>query len=118
MYLQKVKHTSYLAKSVIDFSQVEQEFQAVVLPKNAEILQVSLEVTSTTTGTIDVGLNDTKDFFMNDIDLSNAQTSTSNKITSLKENSFITINASAALTSGEAVLRVFYFLPSEILAEF
>lgn len=120
MYQQRVKHVAYLAKAVIKLDEVEQNYQALVLPSGAEVIQVNLEVTQANTGggTLDIGLNEVNDFFSANIDLSKLENSNSGKVTQLKEISFVTLNASAKLTDGEVVLRVQYFLPSEIMTEF
>lgn len=120
MYQQRVKHVAYLAKAVIKLDEVEQNHQALVLPNGAEVIQVSLEVTQPNTGggTLDVGLNEVNDFFMNDIDATKIDSSTSGKITALKELSFITLNANAKLNDGEVVLRAQYYLPSEVMTEY
>ena len=121
MFQQNVKNVSYMAKAVLKFDELEQEYKAIVLPRGAEISQVSLEVTSANNdgATLNVGLNDEKDFFMQNLDLSKVDNFASSKITATKEASFVSVNFSVAdLKDGEAVLRVVYFLPSEIMTEF
>ncbi|TQR31797.1 hypothetical protein DMB92_05260 [Campylobacter sp. MIT 99-7217] len=122
MYQQQVKHVPYLAKAVINLDETIKGYKAIVLPAGAEILQVSVEIkTPNTAGgkkatPLNIGLNEVEDFFIKDIDLSAEGTHTSAKITSMNEKSFVSVNTENS--NAKIILRVLYFLKSEIMTEY
>lgn len=118
MYRQRVKNVSYLSKIVVDLDSVGTEYEALVLPRGAEVLQVSLEVLEEVSGTLDVGLNETQDFFINDLSLDQKKVSVSAKVCEIKEVSFVKLKLTNEVASGKVALRVLYFLPSEVMTEY
>ncbi|MDL0101901.1 hypothetical protein NYG95_08550 [Campylobacter felis] len=118
MYRQRVKNVSYLSKIVVDLDSVGTEYEALVLPRGAEVLQVSLEVLEEVSGTLDVGLNETQDFFINDLNLNQKNVSVSAKVCEIKEVSFVKLKLTNEVASGKVALRVLYFLPSEVMTEY
>ena len=64
--VQYVNNVSYLTRAEIRLNEIEKEnFKAIALPKGAEILHLSVEITQADTqgNTLDIGLNDEKSFF-------------------------------------------------------
>lgn len=120
---QRVKPERYLVKSVLNLAEVDatQTIEAVMLPANAEILGVNVEVIEATAAgkTLKVGLDSNESRFLNDIALSTANTNfQSEVITATGDVGVITLKLSAQCTKGKIALRVDYVLPTEIMTEF
>lgn len=121
MAIQYVNNVSYLAKAKINLNEVQKEnYEALMLPKGAEILHLSVEVqeSDTLANTLDVGLNEEKSFFISSLALDSKKSELSSVITSTKQNSFVTISRSEDNADGVIVLRAQYFLPSLIKTEY
>lgn len=121
MAIQYVNNVSYLARATINLNEVEKEnFKALMLPKGAEILHLSVEIVEPDTmgNTLDVGLDDEKSFFMSSLGLDTKKSELSSVITSTKQNSFVSISRSEANADGVVVIRAEYFLPSLIKTEY
>lgn len=118
MALQKVNHTSYLCVVPIDLSTQANtsNVDICILPEGAEILSVSLEIITpapaTSVATLSIG---TKEFISN-VDIATKTSHQSGVITSLSKSEILKGNFTGQ--SGEFVVRVFYFLPSQIVTEF
>lgn len=120
MAQQRVKFESYLTKIQVSVNSLGLEsFEAVLLPKGAEVLKVDVEVLETASAgtTLNVGLTDNDSFFIDIADIATATNHSSSKVTSTNKNETITLKLNQASDKGEIALRVFYFLPSEIVAE-
>lgn len=121
MLQQRVHNMSYLAKAIINLDEIENGYKALVLPKGAEITHLSVEVLEeVASATLSVGLNENDNFFMNAIDIGTRKSYLSEVISSVKDISEITITTAgvAQMTSGKIVLRMIYFLPSQITTEY
>lgn len=118
MSLQKVNHISYLSVVPIDLSQVVKpaDVDICILPEGAQIMEVSIEVVipglGGSKGTLTI---DSKEF-IKDADLSQTKSYKSSVITGLNKAGVLKGNFSQ--NKGELVVRVHYFLPSQILAEY
>lgn len=120
MAQQRVKFISYLTKREIELQDLkDQSYEAIVLPSGAEILSVNIEVleSAKTGSTLNIGLKDDEKFFSELLDITQKTNYASSKITATKKQEIITLKLNQE-TSGVIVLRVLYFLPSEIMAEF
>lgn len=122
MARQRVKIQSYLAKAVINLAEIGTDsFEAVILPANAEILSVNVEVLEATAAgkTINVGLDSEDAFFTSALDVATKGANyNSSKVTMTNTSGVVTVKASAVCAKGQIALRVFYFLPSEQMTEF
>ena len=119
MLQQRVHNVCYLSKAIIDLDQIQSGYKALVLPRGAEITHLSVEVLEEATGaTLKVGLNETDNFFINDIDLGTKKSYLSEVISSVKDISEVTLSAVGISTSGKIALRMIYFLPSQITTEY
>ncbi len=121
MAQQRVKFESYLTKIQVSVNSLgTQQFEAVLLPKGAEVLKVDIEVIEKAKEgtTLNVGLAKNNNFFIDIADIATATNHSSSKVTSTNKNETITLKLNQLSDKGEIVLRVFYFLPSEIIAEF
>lgn len=119
---QAVHNVSYLAVNSIDFSssQGKTSFEAIALPLGAEVISVNLNVdeASDVGITCDVGLNENKEVFLNDIPLDRKAPHTSAQNLRVASRGSMNLNLSGATTKGKVTLRVLYFLPSTIVAEY
>lgn len=119
---QRVKPERYLVKSVINLADVKAEiFEAITLPANAEVMSVNVEVIEAAGSgtTLDVGLGEDGDRFINDVDLSVANVNfQSSVVTMTNDASIVTLQANQESSTGKIALRVDYVLPSEIMTEF
>lgn len=118
---QRVKPISYLAKVEIDFASVgNTSYEAVALPEGAELLHISLEVTEAgeSGAKADLGFKDSTAAIADDVDISKVGTNIAGFVGSTKSITSLTFTPSAAQSKGRGILRVFYVLPSEILAEY
>lgn len=102
---QAVRKFQYVATpkfSSFDFPKA-QSLVACILPDNAAVLSVAIVVNTPAQAgaTLDVGLNSTQDFFLNDIKLSEKGTKISSEKVITNGRSEITILPSAALTQGD-----------------
>lgn len=88
--------------------------EVALLPQGAAVLGVHLEVLSEfdTGAQADVGLGNTQDFFLNDIDITKTSHSDSSIKTITKEATQITITLNKAVTKGEARVFVVFALPT------
>lgn len=119
--VQYVNNVSYLTRAEIRLNEIEKEnFKAIALPKGAEILHLSVEITQADTqgNTLDIGLNDEKSFFIASLGLDTQKSELSAVVTRAKQNSFVTVSRSLDNADGIVVLRVHYFLPSLIKTEY
>ncbi|WP_104742090.1 hypothetical protein [Helicobacter ailurogastricus] len=115
---QKVKNISYLCK--VEFGLDEEGKQLVALPQGAEVLRVNLEIAKPQAGaSLDIGFKDEEDYFMNDIPGDTAGFHNSEKLYCAKVST--TINATIVGfdkdSESKAILRVHYFVPSEVVLE-
>ena len=112
---ERVNHTSYLINTEIDLSELENDVTEIAdLKVGSEILQVSVEVTKAGAGTIDLGISDKNDFFLNDIDLATADESYISKvITTLKDNVSLVLDTTSR--DGVIKVRVLYFTESKMI---
>lgn len=120
---QRVKPERYLVKAVINLAEIGTEkVEAVMLPANAEILGVNVEVLEATAAnkTLKVGLNNEDSRFLNDIALDDVAKVNfqSEVVTMTNDNSVVTVQANATCAKGKIALRVDYALPTEIMTEF
>lgn len=112
---ERVNHTSYLLNEVIDLSELENDILEIAdLKAGYTILQTHVEIVEAGTGTADLGNADTKDFFVNDIDLAAAEGTcyTSKRRTTLKDDIVLTLDT--ASRDGVIAVRVFYFTESKM----
>ncbi len=118
---QYVKNVAYLASVEIALKDLkDNKAEVAVLPNGAEVVSLNLEVIETSDGgiTCDIGLDKEEDFFANDIDLTTKANSQSAKQTTLKKTSVVNLQLSGESSKGSVIVRVMYFLPSKILAEY
>lgn len=119
---QRVKPERYVVKAVINLADIGAEvFEAVTLPANAEVMRVNVEVLEAAAAgkTLDVGLENDGARFLNDIDITVANTNfDSSVVTMTNDVSVITLQANSASAQGKIALRVDYALPTEIMTEF
>ncbi|WQS73099.1 hypothetical protein KVD59_07375 [Helicobacter pylori] len=115
---QKVKTVSYLAKA--EFEIKDGSYALVALPSGAEVVKCDLEVVGeVTTAKAFVGFKDEKvNFFLNEIDLREHKYSTSAKCYTALDAKVINAKIVNALANAKGVLRVLYFLPSEMEVEY
>lgn len=116
MASQKVHNVSYLAHVTLDLSQATTK--AVILPKGAQVVQVSLEVTepSDSGAKLDLGFEGSVDVIANDINIEQVGVNICNVALEPKQNLEL-LATSTGTTKGKAILRVLYFLPSVISVE-
>ncbi|WP_104640055.1 hypothetical protein [Helicobacter bizzozeronii] len=115
---QKVKNISYLCKVYFKLDEAKKEL--ALLPAGSEVLSVNLEIVTPLIGaSVDIGLESKQDYFLDNIDAANKGFSQSSIL--LTSATTQTINATIAnpnpQTNSLAILRVHYFLPSEVLLE-
>ncbi|CCB79048.1 hypothetical protein HBZC1_00620 [Helicobacter bizzozeronii CIII-1] len=115
---QKVKNISYLCKVSFKLDATKKEL--ALLPAGSEVLSVNLEIVTPLAGaTIDIGLEGKQDYFLDNINATNKGFSQS----SILLTSATTQTINATITDPDpkadslAILRVLYFLPSEVLLE-
>ena len=113
---QKVRKFQYVATpkfSYTDFKEAKPQI-AAILPSDAVVLGVSVVVENPSQAsiTLDVGLNGTQDYFLNDVSLAAKATHTSAIKAITKERSEITILPSKPLTQGDFSVVVEFALPS------
>lgn len=115
---QMVHYISYLAVTRLLLPTIgEQSYPAVALPNGAEVQSVSVEVQEEADVgvTLKVGLEGDIEFFANDLNLATNGNYTSAKAHTMQNTGTINIKASAKSTKGAIKVRVFYFLPSQIM---
>lgn len=119
---QRVKPERYVVKVVVNLADIGAEvFEAVTLPANAEVMRVNVEVLEAAAAgkTLDVGLENDGARFLNDIDITVANTNfDSSVVTMTNDVSVVTLQANSASAKGQIALRVDYALPTEIMTEF
>lgn len=122
MAKQRVKFERYLVKAVINLADIKAAaFDAVILPANAEVMSVNVEVLEAASSgtTLDVGLDSVGDRFINDVDLSVANVNfQSSVVTMTNDAARITVTPNQESSQGKIVLRVDYVLPSEVMTEY
>lgn len=118
MAIQKVNHTSYLCVVPIDLStQADpKDVNVCILPEGAEILDVSLEVVTPAPATSVATLSVDGKEFISSADITTQGSHRSGVITRTNATRILKGNFSA--NSGEVIVRVHYFLPSQIVAEY
>lgn len=120
MKAQKVKNISYLCKC--EFALVDDaKKEVVILPQGAEIVSLNLEITKECAGAnVSVGLDDEVNYFLNNINAKDKGFTQSSKLATCAKQSVITAKMQGFNNNGQskAILRVMYFLPSEILVEY
>lgn len=110
---ERVHHTAYMLSSEIDLSLLENDiFEVADLREGYEIMSVSVEVVEAGNGTIDVGIKDSNDYFLNDVDLATLGTYKSKIETTLKND--ITLTLQTTSRDGIIKIRVFYFTESKM----
>ncbi|TSA81489.1 hypothetical protein [Helicobacter mehlei] len=115
---QRVKNISYLCKAIFKLDAKTKEL--ALLPAGSEVLSVNLEIiTPLPNAVIDIGLAGKGDYFLDNINGGAKGFSQSSIL--LTSSSTQTINATIANFDAKAdslaILRVHYFLPSEVLVE-
>lgn len=118
---QNVHNVSYLAVVTLNLDTTKDaSYPAVALPSGAEVLSVSVEVKEEADigTTLKVGLASDEEFFANDLNLATKGNYTSAKAHRMQSTGTINVKASQASTKGTMIVRVFYFLPSQIMTEF
>lgn len=121
MAQQRVKIERYLAKAVINLNELTTEsFDAVILPENAEVMGVNVEVIEKTgeTKTLSVGFAGSDKLFLADIDVSKQQNYASSVVTATSKKGAVTIKMGDIVAKGKIALRVDYVLPTEVMTEF
>lgn len=118
---QKVKNISYLCKAEFALANTEKK-ELVVLPSGAEVVSVNLEITKAHAGgAVSIGLDDEANVFLNNSATTKKGFTQSATLLTLKDNGVITAKITGCEGVSEdtkGVLRVLYFLPSEILVEY
>lgn len=116
---QRVKNVCYLAKVELDLDSVKNPYEAIVLPTGAEITHASLEVAEARTGaTIDIGFAGNEGAILNDIALDAKATNISSFVGTTTTITKIIATLTGGTSGGKVILRVAYFLPSEIRTEY
>lgn len=112
----RIHALGYLLAHEIDLSELtEDKAEVFYLKEGSEILSLSIEITEESqSGTIDIGISESADFFLNDIDLTKKETFKSKVETMLKDDTMLTIETSER--SGKVKLRCLYFTPGTIYA--
>ncbi|CAM3303991.1 hypothetical protein [Helicobacter labetoulli] len=117
---QKVKNISYLCKAEFALANIEKK-ELVALPSGAEVVSVNLKITKARAGgTVSIGLDDEANVFLNNSATTKSFAQSATLLT-LKDNGVITAKITGCDGVSEdtkGVLRVLYFLPSEILVEY
>ncbi|RDU51628.1 hypothetical protein CQA49_09350 [Helicobacter sp. MIT 00-7814] len=115
---QKVNHISYLSVVILDLSLLADKANAdiCVLPEGAEVLDISLEVLTPAPATSVATLSFDGKEFLSGVDIATQTTHRSASVTTLKKTGILKGNFTG--DSGEVKVRVHYFLPSKILAEY
>lgn len=105
---QRVHHVSYLLAETIDLSLLENDTLEIFdLKAGYELFRVSLEVVEAGTGTLDLGITNTADYFLDNISLATLETYRSKRETTIKEDTTLTLNTTAR--DGVIRVRVLYF---------
>ncbi|GMB93754.1 hypothetical protein NHP200010_14830 [Helicobacter bizzozeronii] len=115
---QKVKNLSYLCKVAFKLDEAKKEL--ALLPGGVEVLSVNLEIVTPLAGaTIDIGLEGKPEHFLNDIPAATKGFSQSSVLLTSANTQTINavINNPDPKADSLAILRVHYFLPSEVLLE-
>lgn len=116
---QRVKNISYLTKTVLNLSSLSTEKTDIVaIPLNAEILHISIEITQAGDGGLNADFHLGSQEVGNDIDLSTKGTKVLSYVGTSNDIQSVSITPSTKATQGEIIVRVMYFLPSEITAEY
>ncbi|WP_139543941.1 hypothetical protein [Helicobacter pylori] len=116
---QRVKTVSYLAKA--EFNIKNGSYDLVALPSGAEVVKCDLEmVGEVSAAKASVGFKDEErvNFFLNDIDLAVNKHNTSAKCCTVLDTKVISAKIVDALGEAKGVLRVLYFLPTEMEVEY
>ncbi|MGL2896199.1 hypothetical protein ACQKBB_06310 [Helicobacter pylori] len=116
---QRVKTVSYLAKAEFDIKNGSYDLSA--LPSGAEVVKCDLEVVGeVTTAKASVGFKDEEkvNFFLDSIELRTNKFSTSAKCYTALDTKVISVKIVDASGNAKGVLRVLYFLPSEMEVEY
>ncbi len=118
---QMVHNVSYLAVTTLLLPTIGNEsYPAVALPNGAEVQSVSVEVQEEADvgTTLKVGLSSDIEFFANDLNIATNGNYTSAKTHTMQSTGTINVKASGKSAKGAIKVRVFYFLPSQIMTEF
>lgn len=115
---QKVKNISYLA--VVPFKLDKDSQEVALLPSGAEVIGLNLEIVKPLSGaSVDIGLEGQENYFLDNISAANKGFSQSSVLYNAPAPT--TIHATTTNPDDKkdslAILRVHYFLPSEILME-
>ncbi|GAA7306146.1 hypothetical protein HpBGD104_12030 [Helicobacter pylori] len=116
---QRVKNISYLARAKFDIK--NGTYDLVALPSGAEVVKCDLEVVGeVTTAKASVGFKDEEgvNFFLDNINLTECKYNTSAKCCTVLDAKVVSAKIAEAVANARGVLRVLYFLPSEIEVEF
>ncbi len=116
---QRVKNVSYLARAEFDIK--DGSYDLVALPSGAEVVKCVLEVVGeVTTAKASVGFKDEQkiNFFLDEAVLKDNKYITSAKCYTVLDAKVISVKIANAVTNAKGVLRVVYFLPSEIEVEY
>ncbi len=117
---QRVKNVSYLAKAEFDIK--NGSYDLVALPSGAEVVKCDLEVVGEVVAAkASVGFKgeEGKNFFLDKISLeSNKYNSSAKCYTALDTKVISAKIENAPSSNAQGVLRVLYFLPSEIEVEY
>ncbi|GMB92230.1 hypothetical protein [Helicobacter ailurogastricus] len=141
--LQKVKNISYLCK--VAFSLDEEQKQLAILPAGAEVISTSLQVVEPLAGcTLDLGVGEDPEYFLNDVDCTAKDVADTSMPFCALKNEVVVATITGFKSKKEAetkpaaaadpkalpakpaakeekdplcILRLHYFLPSEITIE-
>lgn len=111
--LSKIHNTSYLLAGDVDLSQLkESQTKIFELKQGYEIIHVSVEIETQGNNTLDLGITEAQDFFLNDIDLSTKGIFKSKVEATIKQDTFLTLTTDSR--DGIIKVRVLYFTPGRI----
>lgn len=111
--LSKIHNTSYLLAEEIHLSQLkESQTKIFELKQGYEIIHVSVEIETQGNNTLDLGITEAQDFFLNDIDLSTKGIFKSKVEATIKADTSLTLTTDSR--DGIIKVRVLYFTPGRI----
>lgn len=116
---QRVKQVSYLAKVVLDLKDLGTNTKEVVaLPAGAEITHISVETLEAGAGALSLGLGAEKEAIATNVDVTKVGSQSVAFVGMTKDITKLTLTPTIAGNAGRVVIRVVYFLPSELVVEY
>lgn len=110
---ERVHHTAYMLSSEIDLSLLENDiFEVADLREGSELMSVSVTIEKVGTGKIDLGTTESKDYFLDNINLDTIATYRTKFETTLKTDTTLTLETTSR--DGIIKIRVFYFTESKM----